>query len=88
MNWESIRGNLLNSTLAALLSGLLTYSYATSQTAELTAQVKDLNKRFDRWETTARGRREFMNDAGARVELLCNENHDCRARFAPMHVPE
>ena len=88
MNWENIRGNLLNSALAAMLSGLLTYTYATSQTAELTAQVKNLNERFGRWEITAKGRREFMNDAGARVELLCNENKDCRGRFAPMHVPE
>ena len=88
MNWESIRGNLLNSALAAMLSGLLTYTYATNQAVAMAAQIKDLNERVGRSEMTIRGRREFLNDATARVEFLCNEDRDCRGRFDPMRMPE
>ena len=95
VNWKNVRGNLLNSAFAALLSGLLTYSYAAGQTAELAAQVKDTNAKIDtltanfsEWKDVSKGRRVFMIDAGARVEWMCDKDQDCRGRFAPMHVPE
>ena len=88
MNWEAIKTGLAQIALTALFAGTTGYLFGTSQTAQLVTRIDRLSDKLDRWEITAKGRREFMNDAGARVELLCNENHDCRNRFAPMHVPE
>ena len=88
MNWEAIKTGLAQIALTALFAGTTGWLWGTSQTAQLVTRIDRLNDKLDRWEITAKGRREFMNDAGARVELLCNENHDCRARFQPMHVPE
>ena len=88
MTWEAIKTGLVQTIIAAMFAGVTGYLFGTSQMAQMARQIERLNERFDRWETTAKGRREFMNDAGARVELLCNQNNECRGRFVPMHVPE
>ena len=88
MNWEAIKTGAVQAALTALFAGTTGYLFGTSQTAQLVTRIDRLSDKLDRWEVTAKGRREFMNDAGARVEMLCNDNKDCRARFQPMHVPE
>lgn len=34
------------------------------------------------------GRFTFMNDATSRVNFMCQDSPPCRARFAPLRVPE
>ena len=34
------------------------------------------------------GRHEFMNDAAARVNFLCQQDRECRASYDALRVPE
>ena len=88
MNWEAVKTGLVQAALMALFAGTTGYLFGTNQTALLVIKIERLSEKLDRAEIIVRGRRDFLTDTTARVEMLCNEHKDCRTRFDPMHVPE
>lgn len=88
MDWAAIRTNLASGAIIALLATAAGYLLGTNETAQMKNDLRGMIERLNRWEHTAQGRRQFMNEAGRRVEFLCDRDKDCRERFKPMEVPE
>ena len=91
-------------TCATLFAGYLiamtNMENSTAQNAKEVARLEKkvlglevaLQKRQDRFEARVAnrfsGRFVFMNDASSRVNFMCQDSPPCRARFAPLTVPE
>lgn len=88
MDTAQIKTNLVSGAIIALLATAAGYLLGTNEMAQVRNDLRNATERLDRWDKTAEGRRKFMNDAGRRVEYLCDHDNDCRLRFPPMDVPE
>ena len=85
---EKIKDSLAALIAVAVFAWIAGNVQGTSQLAELSHKMDQMIEKQAAWERTANGRREFMNDAGQRVEWLCDQNKNCRANFERMKVPE
>lgn len=81
--------------LVGVIGYLVGNSDAMRMRAEIDALRADVNrhedarlKAEDRNRELQNGRRTFMNSAAGQLNLLCEQDRDCRSRYPALVVPE
>ena len=83
---------IATAVLTLVCGALIGHQTNVNKIENLEREDVRINERLDAMQDEIRGkmsgRHEFMNDAAARVNFLCQQDRECRTTYDALRVPE